>query len=395
MRFKRHPHLWALAVVSMTSLGCAAVAPPTPSPDGGTADAGGDGAHEALVRAIDGPMLRAVDPQASSDLTRCPSAIAVVVTRREQLVRGYGAARDGQPVPPHGSTIFQLGSVTKVFTGLVLARLVVGGQMREADTAGPHLAADLRPSASWSDPTLRDLVSHYAGFPSMPSNLQPADPASPAAGYTRADLRAYLEQWTPLSPRQYRYSNVGIGLLGNAIQDQLGLATFEAVVRSLVTTDLAMRDTWGNTDAIPALAASRQADGHLVKAGRWTAGKLARMGALASAGEMASTGEDMRAFLEALTGLKPTPLDAAIERALTPIGSGPTGADVGYAINVEHRASMDVYFKPGNTPSFGAFVIFSRATPAGVAVLASCGAPFPVHELGREVFDSVLPLAAE
>jgi hypothetical protein len=55
---------------------------------------------------------------------------------------------------------------------------------------------------------------------------------------------------------------------------------------------------------------------------------------------------------------------------------------------------MDVYFKAGNTPSFGAFVIFNRATPAGVAILASCGAPFPVHDLGRKVFEAVLPLAS-
>jgi CubicO group peptidase (beta-lactamase class C family) len=338
-------------------------------------------------------MNDAIDPTTLDDLSHCPSAVVAVVTPMQSFVRGYGRAHDGEVTPPDGDTIFQIGSVTKVFTGLGIAELVVNGLMQVTDSVSGSLPAEVVPSTSWPDPTLRDLVTHYAGFRIMPTNVAPEHPLSPAEGYSRADLREYLESWTPLEPRAYRYSNTGIGILGLVLEEHVGTASFDAAIRATVLSDLGMNDTYGETAAIPDSARVRMADGHFAQGAQWTPGVFASMGALAGAGEMASTGNDMLRFLEVMSGKQSTSLDAAIELATTPIAPAVNGFEIGYAITIERGLGMDRFMKAGNTPSFGAFIVFRRSRPTGVAVLSSCGDDFPVHELAMSIFDAVLPIA--
>ena len=219
------------------------------------------------------------------------------------------------------------------------------------------------------------------------------DPLSPAAGYARADLRAALAGWSPpSSPPSYLYSNLGLGLAGLAIQDHLGLPSHHAVLRRLVTEDLAMLDTWGEVAAIPTEARPRLADGHTVEGAARVVGIPGQMGVLASAGEIVTSGRDLRLLLRALVGIDPSPLDPAIVRATTPLAAGPEGRQMGYAVEIDESAGLVRYRKAGATSSFGAYLMWSTEPPAGVAVLTNCGGFSAVVGLAAALHDAARDL---
>jgi len=354
-----------------------------------------DGGLELAARAdaILGPAFAATP----ASLVQCVGGVAVVVTPTEELVRGWGATELGGTRVPDSTTLFQIGSLTKVFTGLGVARLVEEGAFTADTPAGDLLAADLREAAS-SWPSMAALVTHHAGLPTFPSNLVDRDgdgvrdpgidPRSPAAGYGRVELRAALAAWSPLPDEPYRYSNVGAGLAGLAVQDHLGLAGHDEVLQRVVADDLGLEDTWGEVAAIPEAERERLATGYAVDGTARATGIPGEMGVLASAGEIVTSGRDMRRVLRALVGLEPTPLAGAIARATTPLADGPEGRAMGYAVEIEESAGRVRYRKGGNTSSYAAYLIWSTSPPVGVALLTNCGGFMRVVDLAAALHDA-------
>src|SRR5580704_3208304 len=78
----------------------------------------------------------------------------------------------------------------------------------------------------------------------MPDNFKPADPTNPYADYDKKALYAFLASHGVALPDKpvFGYSNVGVGLLGQALAERAGL-TYEALLRKEVTGPLGLRDT--------------------------------------------------------------------------------------------------------------------------------------------------------
>lgn len=355
-------------------------------------DAGTDaGLDPNLPGVVDRVMSNFVASGGAATTTRCANAVAVVVLPGGDLVRGYGRASDTGSTAPGGDTVFQVGSVTKVFTGVALARLVTLGAVTATAPVRDVIDADLSGGLPASV-TFEALVSHTAGLPEYPDNLLRPDagssPLSPATGYSRANLLAFLSGWTP-GPAGYAYSNLGSGLLGLALDDATDAGSYHAALHPLVLAPLRMNDTWGQVSAMPQAALTRVAQGHFAAMGSWRAGQLATMGVLAGGGEATSTGNDLTHFLRALAGLDATPLDEALALARRPVAPIEATQDIGYGLTIEHRDAGVVYLKAGNTPSYGAFIVVQTAPPVGVAVLAGCGQPYPVGQVALELFEAV------
>lgn len=373
-----------------------------PDPDAAVSDASSadvarnDAATATLAARVEALMRPAFDPTPSS-LAQCVGGVAVIVTPAEERMGGWGATTLGGSVSPDASTLFQIGSLTKVFTGLAMAQRIEEGAFGPDTRAGELLAEDLRgASASW--PTMAALITHHGGLPAYPSNLVDRDgdgrrdpgidPRSPAAGYGRADLRAALASWTSPSDAPYSYSNVGSGLVGLALQDQLGLESHDETLRRTVTSELGMRETWGEVSAIPPEARARLADGHAREGDARVIGIPGQMGVLASAGEIVTSARDMRLLLRALTGLERTGLAGAISRATTPLAAGPDGREMGYAIEIENLAGVVRYRKGGNTSSYAAYLLWSTSPQVGVAVLTNCGGFMSVVTLSEQLYEA-------
>ena len=195
-------------------------------------------------------------------------------------VVSYGAAEKGDARALNGDTVFEIGSVTKVFTSLLLADMVQRGEVALTDPVAKYLPPGVKvPQRNGRQITLEDLATHTSGLPRLPSNLKPKDAANPYADYTVAQMYEFLASYE--LPRdigtKYEYSNLGGGLLGHALALRAG-QDYESLVRSRITAPLGMKDT--SIALSPAMKARLAAgyDGQLNRAANWDLPTLAGAG---------------------------------------------------------------------------------------------------------------------
>lgn len=236
-----------------------------------------------------------------------------VIVRERRAVFGYGQMSAQNPHPPGGNTLFEIGSITKVFTSALLACLVEEGVVGLDD---PVCILDSQLSNLAPEITLRQLATHTSGLPRLPSNLVPhllKNINNPYASYTFQDLYHYLSRYQPKRSSRaeevVRYSNLGAGLLGNVLAGRLGM-TYEEAVKTKVCLPLGMNDT---TITLSSEQRSRLAPPHK------SSGKRAQnwdLPALAGAGALRSTADDLLAFFAATMGVTETPLTRALQACL-------------------------------------------------------------------------------
>jgi len=182
----------------------------------------------------------------------------------EQRVVGYGRLRTDAQDPPDGGTIFEIGSITKVFTGLLLADLAEQGLVGLDEPLASYLPASARvPTFGDQQLTLGDLASHAGGLPRDPKGMLRrwlGDRRNPYAGLSVEELYDSLAR-TKLRRRpgeHVKYSNLGAGLLGDALARAAG-QSYEALVRERICLPLGMRDT---VITLTGEQAARLATGH-------------------------------------------------------------------------------------------------------------------------------------
>lgn len=301
-----------------------------------------------------------------------PSAAYAVVAGGEATAGGVGGAGP--------ETVFQIGSVTKVVTGLLLADMAGRGQVSLSDPATRYL-----PGAGPGPVTLLDLATHTSGLPRLPPGmrryalLRPGDPYAwyPSRAFVRAARRSLA---AAAGGQPYEYSNFGFGLLGYLLGQAAG-APYRALAERRVCGPLGMAATL--FDATPVQGYSR---GKPVPA--W------HMGALAAAGGLHSTAADLARLLTACLDPEATELGAAIEVALAPRVTIPGEggpAQVGLAWHHAVRDGHRVIWHNGMTGGYSAMVALRPARRAGIAVLANDGG-VPPSPLDRLVLDALFGL---
>lgn len=266
----------------------------------------------ALKASIDRALAAAVQDGALA--AGKPVGIAVGIVR--QGVRRffcYGSA--------HWNSIFEIGSITKTFTGLVLAQLVTQRKVRLDEPVRELLPAGTVEKPEGAEITLRDLVTHHSGLPRLPGNFRPANPANPYADYHAADLYTYLHEYGVAKPADaaFLYSNLGMGLLGQALANRCERSYADLVHAQILEpldlheTTVALSDT-----QLPRLLPGYTAGGQPAPA--WD------QDALAGAGALRATVDDALSYLEAQ--LHP---DRAVR------GVGPDGATLPSALVLSHQ----------------------------------------------------------
>jgi D-alanyl-D-alanine-carboxypeptidase/D-alanyl-D-alanine-endopeptidase len=128
-------------------------------------------------------------------------------------------------VPYDGGTLFEIGSITKTFTGILLGEMAERGEVRLEDPVQDLLPkGTMVPARNGRAIRLIDLASHASGLPRMPDNFAPSDPRNPYADYTADRLYTFLRghQLTRDVGQQVEYSNLGAGLLAHALTVRAG-----------------------------------------------------------------------------------------------------------------------------------------------------------------------------
>lgn len=161
----------------------------------------------------------------------CAGSVVVgVIDGDARLVRGFGRVGDGAP---DGRTRYEIGSVTKVFTGLLLADAVARGLVALDDPV-QGLLPDGATMPQFEDQPVRlwHLATHTSGLPRLP-DMKGSDPKDPYAHFDDARLFAVLPKArVRRAPGEKSvYSNLGVGLLGRALVHKQGAASYEALLR--------------------------------------------------------------------------------------------------------------------------------------------------------------------
>jgi len=308
-------------------------------------------------------------------------------TGRRTISYGKFGAGDARAVD--ANTVFEIGSVTKVFTSLLLTDMVQRGEVSLADPVAKYLPAGVKmPERNGRQITLEDLATHTSGLPRLPSNLHPQDAANPYADYSVEQLYQFLSgyQLTRDIGSQYEYSNLGGGLLGHVLARRAGM-DYEKLVRTRICDPLGMRST---VITLSNETKSRLAVGHdasMQRVAYWD------LPTLAGAGGLRSTANDLVTFVAANLGYVKSPLAPAIAAMLTvrrPTGS--PGLDIGLGWHILTRDGHEIVWHNGGTGGFRSFIAFERKTGTGVVVLSNAETLAGVDDIGQHLLNSNAPL---
>ncbi|MDR7273374.1 serine hydrolase domain-containing protein [Catenuloplanes atrovinosus] len=337
------PQIVAAVVVAVLAVAAALVAGPRPPSLG--PERSGDAALAQRVRdAVE-------DPDGYRGLS-----VAYV----ESGAVRYAGLGDDRITP---DTAFEIGSVTKALTGMLLADLETGGVLRAQDTLGALLPGTAGPAASI---TAEELASHRAGLPRLPPLnpvslfLRQARAADPYAGIGPDDVAREIGETGELDGRgEVHYSNYGASVLGLALATRAG-TPYPRLLTDRILTPLGMGDTVFTLDgAAPPPGAAEGATPSGRPAAPWTASGTAPAGVGAW-----STAADLGRLLTALlAGTAPGQAATADRFDADP------GQRIGYGWFTRTADDRRIVWHNGGTGGFSAFVAFEPATGRGVAVL--------------------------
>ncbi len=288
----------------------------------------------------------------------------------EPLIAGIGTVGAAGDLTPDADTTFEIGSITKTFTALALARAVVAGRL-SLDTPVRDLlpAGTAVPSRDGVEITLEHLAQHTSGLPRSPQRLglravwaagaRGEDPYAPISTpvllehLSRTKLRR-----TPGQPR-IRYSNFGAGVLGLALTSVYGKATYHEMIKEVVLQPLGLTATTSEGDT--------QAGGH---AFRRRAAPNWHLDGLAGAGALRSTARDLMNYLRAQLEPDLTPLAEAIR--LTHVLLKPTArTTIGLGWMRSSSRAGPMFWHNGGTGGFRSFAGFLPDHGAAAVVLVN------------------------
>lgn len=301
------------------------------------------------------------------------------------MSRGRLSANSDQALSP--DTVFEIGSITKAFTAVLLADMIERGEVKAEDPVAKYLPENLKvPARGDKQITLLDLTMHVSGLPRLPSNLKPADPENPYADYDAPKLYEFLSSHTLRRDigERYEYSNLGAGLLGHALARRAGMS-YEQLLKQRILDPLGMKST---SITLSEDQKRRLAIGHdpgLEPAKNWD------IDALAAAGALRSTASDMMRFAAMCLELKPGPLQAAMRRSLlTRRSTGMPDTDIAMGWHIQKKFDSEIVWHNGGTGGYRSFFGFHPVKKKAVAVLVNTA--FAGDDLGFHALENRHPL---
>ncbi|MCH7688038.1 MAG: serine hydrolase [Planctomycetes bacterium] len=293
---------------------------------------------------------------------------------------GYGRMSQNDGRVPNADTIYEIGSTSKVFTGLLLADAVAHGHVRLDQAASELLPAGVSmPSHGEQTITLQHLATHVSGLSRLPDNLKVTDFENPYATYTLRDLYTFLNgHKLDSAPGERReYSNLGMGLLGHLLARRQN-RTYEQLLRDQLASPLNMTSTTItlNERQRARLASPYSADRQ--PTAKWD------LRTLAGAGAIRSTARDMLRLAKANLAPPEGKLGEAIELAWKvhqkPLVKGQPAMGLGWHVAGDGSTRLH----NGQTGGYHSMFLISRKLNASVVLLTNTSTT-QVDQLAQDI----------
>ena len=292
------------------------------------------------------------------------------------LIRGdertYRASASPGEVPDELS-LFEIGSITKVFTGVLLADMALRGELALDDPLSRHLRS---PSPAWRhrEPTLLELATHRSALPNTPKGMGRRELAyslgferrDPWAGMTEADYRRLVARESPRHGPggRVRYSSMGVGLLGDALVARAGLS-YDELLAERVLEPLGMNAT---AVTVPPQWSWRLLDGH----SRRGHARPPIEDFMPAAGSLRSNAADMLRFLAACLTPPAEPPGPALALAQQPHARIGKRLELGLCWMISRRAHHPrIVWHNGGTWGFRSFAAFAPERGTAAVVMSN------------------------
>ncbi len=307
------------------------------------------------------------------------------------IAHGCFGRDDARPVA--GDTIFEIASLTKVFTAMLLADMATRGEVALTDPVSVYLPGTVDvPRRGDRQITLLDLATHTSGLPRLPTNFTSREPSNPYADYDSKQLYAFLSTYelTRDIGAKYQYSNLGYGLLGDALARRASV-DYGELVHARIFEPLRLKNT---SVQLTNLQRAQLATGHndrLEPVPGWD------YAALEGAGAIKSTANDQLRFLAAALQHVETPLAPAIAMMLTIRRPTPTpGLEAALGWHVLRREDQEIVMQSGMTGGYSSFLGYRPSSGIGVVVLSNAmnlsGPLTGIDDIGMHLLDPRVPL---
>ncbi len=295
-----------------------------------------------------------------------PGIVVGIVSASGIQIVSYGTMSANDTTPVDGDTLFEIGSLTKIFTALTLADMVERDEVKLDDPVSGYLPAGVNvPSKDGEPIRLLHLARHVSGLPRVPDNYSGKQRYAPDTTYSAKEMFEFVGGYR-LERRpgvKHEYSNLGFGLLGELLARRAD-RDYDTMIQERICGPLKMEHT-----SVQPAEPSRFATGHLLDRSPVESYVLE---GLQGAGSLKSSVNDLVRFLAANLGMLPTSLDPAIKRAQ--IGR----RDFGFPANHKRLAwfftageRSETFSHDGKTWGFRAFLALNRSERFGVVLLSN------------------------
>lgn len=318
-----------------------------------------------------------------------PSFMIALVTPDGVTYSAHGVTSFETRVAPDENTIYEIGSISKVFTATLLSDMIIRKETTLETPATALLpAACTLPQYEGKPLRLVDLATQTSGLPRMPGNFEPADPLNPYADYTTEHLYEFLASHElRRGPGEYEYSNLGYGLLGHALAHRLRMP-YEAAIIERITDVIGMPDTRVTLSEQQRSRLARPHRGNVEVSG-WD------LPTFAGAGALRSTARDMAAFLAANMGHgEPrSPLYPALGRTHLPRQDVGPNLRIGLGWHIRTTPTRSLVWHNGGTGGYRSFCGFRADGSLGVVLLTNSSTP--ADDIAFHLLDADLPLNSD
>jgi D-alanyl-D-alanine-carboxypeptidase/D-alanyl-D-alanine-endopeptidase len=337
------------------------------------------GASASSSRLPDQDEVKALLVHLVDEEKRAPGMVVGMISDdpQERWVVGYGKLSATDERVPGGDTVFEIGSITKVFTGILLAQAVEAGEVQLDDPISLYLPEGVvAPEYDGNPITLLDLATHYSGLP-------PFNTTNLCEDYTVDQMYAFLSSYRPTrAPGSIpEYSNMGFSLLGDLLVQHAGQADYGALLLERISRPLGMDSTRAQLTTEMSFRLAAPHDEDLLPSCSFV------RSAFFPAGGIRSTANDMLTFLAANMGMTGTELQPAIQLAITPQRPNYAAGYIGLGWDLIATSIGMIHWHPGRTYGYSSYLAWDSQRKIGVVVLTN--AQNSIDDIGTQLLNGI------